>query len=451
MQDKDTSWYNDVFGTGLNVFGAGSNINTDRYKQLGLLDQKDIDKAQRASLTKGAIGSLLGYFANPQDKGYGSVVPYIAKGLQAGVASAQSPYDSLKNKVAENKAIDTYESEIEQQRKIREFEANYGKPNEGGSYTPEKVVRKSRPDNMQAPSNIAPNFNVNSNPNGTIQTVRGRDLEQISPNYSFDQTRKGKTVNASYFDKNKYLLTALQNGTIDHDDYLKYSKLPDDIVLGKNDRLISGTDHSTLAEGMKDAEENPYAKSAFTKNEAMLNEVQDAWDTYQQHKESLKILDGNPEVFTGKLSKLKEDITDWVLNTNSNFSPEFKAQFQKTGLTKEALKNTQILNALQRRGVFRAIKELGIGARGIDTPAERDFLIKVLTGDSSMDIDSFRFLIRDNMAIQKQKINDFNDAEKDGRFKGFLNAGHGSYLSEGKYRLDSDVSEEDKAIINKYS
>jgi len=451
MQDKDTSWYNDLFGTGLNVFGAGSNINTDRYKQMGLLEQKDIDKAQRASLTKGAIGSLLGYFANPQDKGYGSVVPYIAKGLQAGVASAQSPYDNLKNKVTENKAIDTYESELEQQRKIREFEANYGKPNEGGSYTPEKVVRESRPDNMQAPSNIAPNFNVNSNPNGTIQSVRGRDLEQVSPNYSFDQTRKGKTVEMSYFNKNKYLLNALQNGTIDHDDYLKYSKLPDDIVLGKNDRLISGADHSTLAEGMKDAEADPYGDSAFTKNEKMLDDVQDAWDTYNQHKESLKILEGNPEVFTGKLSQVKQDITDWVLNTDSDFSPEFKKAFEKTGLTKEALKNTQILNALQRRGVFRAIKDLGIGARGIDTPAERTFLIQVLTGDADMDINSFKFLIRDNMAKQKQKIDAFNDAEQDGRFRGFLKAGRGDYLSEGKYRLDSDISAEDEAIINKYS
>ena len=101
--------------------------------------------------------------------------------------------------------------------------------------------------------------------------------------------------------------------------------------------------------------------------------------------------------------------------------------------------------------MFRAIKDLGIGARGIDTPAERDFLIQVLTGDANMDIASFKFLIRDNMAVQKQKLNAFNNAEKDGRFKGFLKAGHGDYLSEGKYRLDGNISAEDEAIINKYS
>jgi len=450
MQDKDTSWYNDLFGTGLNVFGAGSNINTDRYKQMGLLEQKDIDKAQRASLTKGAIGSLLGYFANPQDKGYGSVVPYIAKGLQAGVASAQSPYDNLKNKVTENKAIDTYESELEQQRKVREFEANYGKFNDGGTFKKQEVVREAQPNSMQAPSNVAPNFNVNSNPNGTIQNVKGSDLNKVAPNYSFNQTKEGEEVDMRYFNKNKYLLNALQNGTINHDDYLKYSKLPDPIKIAKNEKLVSGSDFSTLAEGMKDMAENPYAKSSFTKNEQMLESVKDSWDTYQHHKMTLDILDGDPEIFTGKLSKFKEMATDLALNS-VNVDEKTKEHIRKFGMTKEALRNTQVVNAFMRRGVFRAIKELGIGARGIDTPAERDFLIQVLTGDTNMDLSSFKYLIQDNMNKQKDNIESFNKAEELGRFDGFLEAGYGDYHKKGKYRLDNNVSESDKAIIDKYS
>ena len=438
MQDKNTSWYNDLFGTGLNVFGAGSNINTDRYKQLGLLDQKDIDKAQRASLTKGAIGSLLGYFANPQDKGYGSVVPYIAKGLQAGVASAQSPYDSLKNKVAENKAIDTYESEIEQQRKIREFEANYGKPNDGGTFRNKEVVREAQPNSMQAPSNVAPSF-MTSDPKKTIQNVKGSDLNQVAPNYSFNQTKEGEEVDMSYFNKNKYLLNALQNGTINHDDYLKYSKLPDPIKLAKNEILLDGTSFDTLAQGMQDVAEDPYATASFDQNKALLDGVEDSWATYQHHKQTLELLDGNPEIFTGKLSKAKEWVTDVIMNS-ADISEETKRIFEKTGLTREALKNTQVVNALMRRGVFRAIKELGIGARGIDTPAERDFLIQVLTGDSNMDIESFKFLIRDNMNTQKKVIKNFNKAEGLGRFKGFLNAGYGAYSSEGQYAIDDEGS-----------
>lgn len=438
MQDKDTSWYNDIFGTGLNVFGSGSNINTDRYKSLGLLDQEDIDKAQRASLTKGTIGSILGYLGNPQDKGYGSVVPYIAKGLQAGVTASQSPYDNLKNKVAENKAIDTYESELAQKEAMRKFEANYGKPNEGGSFRKQEVVREAQPNSMQAPSNVAPSF-MTSDPKKTIQNVKGSNLNQVAPNYSFNQTKEGEEVDMSYFNKNKYLLNALQNGTINHDDYLKYSKLPDPIKLAKNETLIDGTSFETIAEGMKDVAENPYATASFDQNKALLDGVEDSWGTYQHHKQTLELLDGDPEIFTGKLSKAKEWVTDVIMNS-ADISEEAKRVFEKTGLTREALKNTQVVNALMRRGVFRAIKELGIGARGIDTPAERDFLIQVLTGDSNMDIESFKFLIRDNMNTQKKVIQDFNKAERLGRFKGFLNAGYGAYSSTGKYTLDDSGS-----------
>ena len=439
MQDKDTSWYNDIFGTGLNVFGSGSNINTDRYKSLGLLDQEDIDKAQRASLTKGTIGSILGYLGNPQDKGYGSVVPYIAKGLQAGVSASQSPYDNLKNKVAENKAIDTYESELAQKEAMRKFEANYGKPNEGGSFRKQEVVREAQPNSMQAPSNVAPNFSVNSNPNGTIQNVKGSNLNKVAPNYSFNQTKEGEEVDMSYFNKNKYLLNALQNGTINHDDYLKYSKLPDPIKLAKNEKLIDGTSFETLAQGMQDVADNPYATASFDQNKELLDGVEDSWGTYQHHKQTLELLDGDPEIFTGKLSKAKEWVTDVIMNS-ADITEETKRVFEKTGLTREALKNTQVVNALMRRGVFRAIKELGIGARGIDTPAERDFLIQVLTGDSNMDIESFKFLIRDNMNTQENVIKNFNKAEGLGRFKGFLNAGYGAYSSEGKYSLNNEGS-----------
>ena len=99
------AWYNDVFGSGANVFGASSNINTDKYEKLGLLDPNDVKRAQRASLTKGLLGSALGYLAQPQNQNYGSIVPYIAKGLGAGVKMAQQPYDNLTNKVEENQAI----------------------------------------------------------------------------------------------------------------------------------------------------------------------------------------------------------------------------------------------------------------------------------------------------------------------------------------------------------
>jgi len=68
----------------------------------------------------------------------------------------------------------------------------------------------------------------------------------------------------------------------------------------------------------------------------------------------------------------------------------------------EAASDAEVLEALLGSDVFPQIKLLGIGARGLDTPAERDFLRKVLTGKITMSKDSLLRLtkIRKKLAIQ---------------------------------------------------
>ena len=55
---------------------------------------------------------------------------------------------------------------------------------------------------------------------------------------------------------------------------------------------------------------------------------------------------------------------------------ELVAKFTGMNEAVEKATNTQLLEALLGSDVFGMIAILGIGARGIDTPAERDFLIK---------------------------------------------------------------------------
>lgn len=50
----------------------------------------------------------------------------------------------------------------------------------------------------------------------------------------------------------------------------------------------------------------------------------------------------------------------------------------------ERAADTQLLESLLGTDVFGAISSLGIGARGLDTPSEREFLRSVLTGTTSM-------------------------------------------------------------------
>jgi len=58
---------------------------------------------------------------------------------------------------------------------------------------------------------------------------------------------------------------------------------------------------------------------------------------------------------------------------------------------KDAAKNasdTEIADVLMGSDVFPLIQSLGIGARGMDTPAERDFLRKVMTGTLTLEKDT---------------------------------------------------------------
>ena len=58
------------------------------------------------------------------------------------------------------------------------------------------------------------------------------------------------------------------------------------------------------------------------------------------------------------------------------------------GKISESVSNTQLLDSMLGSDVFPMIKALGIGARGLDTPAERKFLQQVMTGEIGMTRDT---------------------------------------------------------------
>ena len=94
------AWYDNLLGTGANIFGAGTSLDMDRYKKAGLLakDGSDFKKAKTQSLARGLLGTAVGYLAQPQNQNYGSIVPYLAKGYQQGMTQAQTPFDNLESK-----------------------------------------------------------------------------------------------------------------------------------------------------------------------------------------------------------------------------------------------------------------------------------------------------------------------------------------------------------------
>lgn len=70
--------------------------------------------------------------------------------------------------------------------------------------------------------------------------------------------------------------------------------------------------------------------------------------------------------------------------------------------------DTQILDALLGSDVFSMIQSLGIGARGLDTPAERDYLRQVMTGTIQMDNKALIRLSEIRRNIETRAIEKYN-------------------------------------------
>ena len=82
--------------------------------------------------------------------------------------------------------------------------------------------------------------------------------------------------------------------------------------------------------------------------------------------------------------------------------------------------NDQYLEALLGSQVFAMIKTLGIGARGLDTPAERDFLIQVMTGKRSDDKEAIMRMTRLRREIATDAILKWNEKVQNGSLDNYI-------------------------------
>ena len=136
-------------------------------------------------------------------------------------------------------------------------------------------------------------------------------------------------------------------------------------------------------------------KQAVERDVNLVTGAHTALKGLQKTQEVLDILD------TGKVASGVMSEIDLLTN-------RLKSKF---GGSKEALEkatNTQVLEAFLGSDVFPMIKQLGIGARGLDTPAEREFLVKVMTGDKSNELETIRRLTEYRQQLNQDIIDKYN-------------------------------------------
>lgn len=121
-------------------------------------------------------------------------------------------------------------------------------------------------------------------------------------------------------------------------------------------------------------------------------------------------------------------------NVDTGFGAEFRQNlrrvvslFSNDPERIDTLSDTELLNSAVGQEVFGAITSLGIGARGLDTPAEREFLREVLAGKITLTKDTLLRMAAIRRKAAENQIADWNDILESGRakdilptFKGFI-------------------------------
>jgi hypothetical protein len=114
---------------------------------------------------------------------------------------------------------------------------------------------------------------------------------------------------------------------------------------------------------------------------------------------------------------------------STGITADLELQFNRlkgeVGGDKQAAKRveqTQLLNALLGQNVFDQIQALGVGARGLDTPAEREYLREVISGTVSLNRETLIRMAEIRANVQERMIDRFNARVESGELDRFFEA-----------------------------
>jgi len=463
----------DLIPEDTNIFGASPSAGTQQLTAMGLLSPEDVEKAKKQSLLQGLLSTGLAYAAQPKNQGYGSIFPYLAKAGLQGVQAAQTPFDTLSKDAMTRAQLEEMQRKRDLIAKEKTFREAMTMPNAQQIIDPNQKVSVApfRTGTMQdytvgsgvmgaapyeqQPTAIAPDFTtsqvtapqasqlgVSTDQLNVVERVADPELNNIYKRYkegldgydTFISNRKdyinSKKKIYTEEDPTKRIVevdpvsgerTVIQEGvakptTVAPSELEKLLAAQEVAVANGDTRqgviIQKRIDKLTApTKPLIEAGETAFSKKAGdTRFEQFNNEVLDVdkgLAAFNKTNRALKlIIEGTP--ILGQLSKVKLMITklkNEVLGTNP------------TQEDIDKISDSELLSSTLGSDVFPLIGELGIGARGIDTPAERDFLQDVFTGRLTMNKETLSKLtaLRNKKAMGT--IHTYNKGIKNKRYK----------------------------------
>jgi len=324
----------------------------------GILDTAQEDKLRKQALLQGLLGTAATYLATPKNLNTGSALPYLGKAFLGGMNSSQDVIDRALNNAYRQKLLAGKEDNIRTIKQDR-FEITQEKQPDG-SY---KEIARSP---IDAP--------VTEKPEGFTDTYKNVSFEMFgtaNPSQLTEQQRKdlGNEIKARELAKRPETKIVMPAGQTEYDKTLGTIRAKQDVDI---------------------VETANKSKNNISKIDMTLNQIQ------------------NSDAITGFGADIQKNVN------------RFAAKVLKDKKAGKQVADTEILDAFLGSDVFPQIGALGIGAKGLDTPAEREFMRQVLTGTISLDKNTLIKMTQTRRDIEKRAIDRYNQALQSGELDDYF-------------------------------
>jgi hypothetical protein len=351
----------------------------------GILDPAQEEKLRNQALFQGLLGTAATYLATPKNLNTGSPLPYIGKAVLGGMGASQDAIDRavrarlLAGRDSEFSSINPLDVTQESLKAYQDSVAQ-GKPDRS-------LLRRAAPvEKPQGPMIVSPG--------STVYDPTSNEARYTAP------------------DKSKGFTDSFANAS----NILFQTTNPSDLTLEQRKEVAELAKQLDQGKSPKTNINMPAGQTEYEKTLGTIRAKQDVdiVETANKSKNNISKID-----MTLNQIQNSDAITGFGADIQKNVN-RFKAKVLKDAKAGKQVADTEILDAFLGSDVFPQIGALGIGAKGLDTPAEREFLRQVMTGTISMDKNALIKMTQIRRDIEKRSIDRYNSAVDSGELNDYF-------------------------------
>ena len=324
----------------------------------GILTPEQEEKLRNQALFQGLLGTAATYLATPKNLNAGSPLPYIGKAFLGGMGASQDVIDRALTSEYRKQLTANRGDNIRTIKQDR-FEITQEKQPDG---TYKEIARSP----IDAPLQEKPEGFTDTYKNAALELFGTANINSLSAE---DRVKVGKLARENQAANKPETKIVMPAGQTKYEERLGTIRAEQDV------ELVNTANKS---------------KNNISKIDMTLNQIQ------------------NSDAITGFGADIQKNVN------------RFKAKVLKDAKAGKQVADTEILDAFLGSDVFPQIGALGIGAKGLDTPAEREFLRQVMTGTISMDKNALIKMTQIRRDIEKRSIDRYNQALQSGELDDYF-------------------------------